>query len=256
MKLTGLFKRQPRTAEPKVEIRQRDYLKLFQLMRDHRLLQIRLMGDDKFYQTMLLEVNSSEGYLLIDEPFPHEGLLSGHIQQDVVVEYESEGFCTRFATVVEGAMNEDGDRYFRLAWPEKVEELQRRDQYRVDVTQSWEGDIRVSGIANQNVSAVLDISATGIRLAFKGNQIETIHAGTYFNDLILELDGCEPIRCNLDITHCHYVPDPGLGSVQMTVAGGRLEGLNDNERQLLQRFVLSAQRLKRREQLEQEVLAA
>lgn len=250
MKLSELFKISRKPEEQRTVIRERDYLKLFQLMRGHRLLQIRLMGDTQPYQTVLLEVNADEGYLVIDEPFPHDGLLSGAFEQGVVLEYESEGFCTRIRTVVAGRIDEDGDHYFRLAWPEAVEETQRRDQFRLDVTRTWSKEISIDGIAGQRVCAVLDLSAAGLRVAFEGNQVDSIYAGRYLHNISLTLSGGEPIRCHLDITHCHYVPDAALGGIQTTVAGGRLDGLSDRERETIQRFIHTAQRHQLREQVQ------
>lgn len=248
MKLSELFKINRKSEEPRAPVREKDYLKLFQLMRGHRLLQLRLMGDSQPYQTVLLEVNAEQGYLVIDEPFPRDGLLSGAFEQGVVLEYESEGFCTRIRTVVTGRIEEDGDHYFRLAWPETVEESQRREQFRLDVTRIWSKEIQIAGIAGLRISAVLDLSATGLRVAFEGNQVDSIYAGRYLHNISLCLLGGEPIRCHLDITHCHYVPDAALGSIQTTVAGGRLDGLSDRERETIQRFIHSAQRQQLREQ--------
>ena len=238
--------------ESLVDVRQRDYLKLFQLMRGHHLLQLRVMGDDQPYQTMLLEVNADTGYLVIDEPFPNDGLLSGRFKQNVILEYEAEGFCTRIQSVVLERLDEDGDRYFRLAWPTSVEEIQRRDQFRLDVTDCWMDGIAVNNVENQQVSAVLDLSASGMRLAFEGNQIDRIYAGSYLQNIVLSLKGCDPISCCLDITHCHYVPNAELGDVEMTVAGGRLVGLSYRESQAIERFIFSAQRAQRRVQIAEE----
>ncbi|MCG8312259.1 MAG: flagellar brake protein [Pseudomonadales bacterium] len=257
MKLTELFRinRKPNNQdrsskqESQVAVRQRDYLKLFQLMRGHHLLQLRVMGDDQPYQTMLLEVNADSGYLVIDEPFPADGLLSGRFQQNVILEYEAEGFCTRIQSVVCERLEEEGDRYFRLEWPTKVEEIQRRDQFRLDVTGCWMDGISVDNVENQQVSAVLDLSSSGMRLAFEGNQIDSIYAGSYLQNIVLSLKGCDPINCCLDITHCHYVPNAELGDVEMTVAGGRLVGLSVRESQAIERFIFSAQRVQRRVQL-------
>ncbi|MDX1692639.1 MAG: flagellar regulator YcgR PilZN domain-containing protein [Ketobacteraceae bacterium] len=250
MKLTELFRIPRKPTEAGVVIREKDYLRMFQLMRGHALLQLRLAGDSHRYQTVLLEVNADEGYLLIDQPFPHDGVLSGAFEQAVVLEYDHDGFTTRIRTVVSGRVDEDDDTYFRLAWPDTVEEAQRRDQFRLDVTRSWNREIDVSGIDNQRVSAVMDLSATGMRIALEGNQVDSIYAGRYLENVVLTLKGCAPIQCHLDITHCHYVPDAELGSIQTTVAGGRLEGISERDRENLQRFIHSAQRQQLRKQAE------
>lgn len=245
-----------RNARVKTEdISQKDYLTLFQLMRDHRMLKLRVHGDNQIYQTMLLEVNAEDGYLVIDEPFPSDGVLSGSFRQNVTLEYEREGFSTVIRSVVEMRIIEEGDKYFRLEWP-KVEEIQRRDQFRLDVTECWDHDIKITAPGGQKVNAVLDLSATGLRLAFDGNQIDSIYAGTYLAEMRMSLSGCDDLTFGLDITHCHYVPDAELGGVQMTVAGGRFVGLSYRERQAIQRYIFSAQRSQRRQELEQEVIAA
>lgn len=248
MKISDLFRIHRKPAPEPLTIREKDYLMLFKLMRGHELLQLRLMGDSRSYQTLLLEVNAEEGFLLIDEPFPHDGLLSGAFEQGVVLEHDNDGFTTRIRTVVTGRIDEDGDRYFRLAWPEAVEQAQRRDQFRLDVTRCWDEDIEISGISDQQVSAVMDLSATGMRIALEGNQVDCIYAGRYLENITLALQGCDPIRCHLDITHCHYVPDANLGGIQTTVAGGRLEGMSDRDRENIQRFIHMAQRRQLREQ--------
>ncbi|MCG8669416.1 MAG: flagellar brake protein [Pseudomonadales bacterium] len=252
-KIVREYGSKPKTEQP--EIRQKDYLALFQLMRDHRMLKLKVRGDNHIYQTVLLEVNADEGYLVIDEPFPADGVLSGNFRQDVVLEYEREGFSTIIRSVVEMRIEEDGDKYFRLAWPQ-VEEVQRRDQFRLDVSGSWVDDIVISGVDGQQVISVLDLSATGVRVAFAGNQVESIYAGTYLSNLTLQLSGCDPMRFNIDITHCHYVPDAELGGIQSTIAGGRFVGLSYREKQAIQRFIFSAQRSERRDQLEQAEIAA
>ena len=87
-------------------------------------------------------------------------------------------------------------------------------------------------------------------------QVESIYAGTYLSNLTLKLSGCDPMSFNIDITHCHYVPDAELGGVQSTIAGGRFVGLSYREKQAIQRFIFSAQRSERRDRLEQAEIAA
>ena len=255
MKLAELLKikrKAEKTSTSDQEIRQKDYLKLFQLMRAHRLLQMRVVGDTQSYQTVLLEVNGEQGCLVIDEPFPYDGVLSGSVKQTVVLEYERDGFCTRFYAVVEARIEEDGDKYYQLSWPEKVEEIQRRDQFRLDLSGVWTQQVAVRGVKDQKITAVMDLSPTGLRVAMAGNQVESVYAGSYLQNILLEFPGSTPIQCHLDITHCHYVPNVDSGQVETTIAGGRLEGLTDRERQAIQRFIYAMQRAKLREQLDTE----
>lgn len=245
----------PKTAAKTHEIRQRDYLSLFQLMRDHRMLRLKVHGDSHVYQTVLLEVNVEEGFLVIDEPFPFDGILSGNLRQNVVLEYQRQGFTTVITSVVEMRIEEGGDQYFRLEWP-KIEVLQRRDQFRLGIPQNLVDEVSLTGFNGLKLESVLDMSASGIRIAFEGDQMESVYAGAYLQNICLCLHGCAPIMLNLDITHCHYVPDADLGKVKMTVAGGRLVGLTYRERQVIERFIFSAQRSQRRNELAREEIAA
>ncbi|PIE41086.1 MAG: hypothetical protein CSA49_05240 [Gammaproteobacteria bacterium] len=242
-------------AEQNSERLQKDYLLLFQLMRDHRMLRLRVQGDTHTYQTMLLEVNTDEGYLLIDEPFPFDGILNGDFRQNVVLEYEREGFTTVISSVVEMRIEEGSDKYFRLEWP-KIEEQQRRKQYRLPMTQHWKNSASLSGLVDQQANAILDLSSSGIRIAFEGDQMETVYAGACLEDVCLHLQGCEPMVLTLDITHCHYDLNVDTGKVQTTVAGARFVGLDYQEHQAIQRFILSVQRIARRRELDQQVMAA
>lgn len=240
------------------EQRHEEYLTLFKLMRARRLLTLRVAGDSQRYQTLLLEVNADDGYLLIDEPFPTDGLLKGCGDQTLIMEYEKDGFCTRIESRVEREVTEDGDTYFRLVWPRRIEQIQRRDQFRLQLTRDVSASTRLAGHDFLLDAYLLDISATGIRFSASGNQKDTLFAGAYLQGLQLFL-GSTAIECNLEITHCHYVDgsaEQAQRNVLETVAGGRLIGLSERDKKAIERFIFSAQRQMRREQLDKEALAA
>ena len=242
-----------------------EYLRLFQLKRAHSLLWMQVEGDDRLYQTVILHVDTEEPFILVDEPFPADGVLDGLTGKNVTLLYSEDGQQQALSCQLLGKAGEDGAGIYQLSYPENVVKSQRREMYRLPVQDSENICLASDGVsqwlpgalAERSVDpVVLDISVSGMRWAVQGNQQVDVHAGKLLENLNLSVPGCGEFKIDFDITHSQWVPALGQFRADHTIVGGSFVGLDIKQVQRLERYITLMQRQQRREQSDEKSLAA
>lgn len=242
-----------------------EYLRLFQLKRAHSLLWMQVEGDDREYQTVILHVDTEEPFILVDEPFPVDGVLDGLTGKRVTLIYSEDGQQQTLSCQLLGKAGQEGAGIYQLSYPENMVASQRREMYRLPVQEA--GDICLAsdslsqwlprGAVERSIDpVVLDLSVSGMRWAVQGNQQVDIHAGKLLEDLNLSVPGCGEFTVDFDISHSQWVPALGQLRADHTVVGGSFVGLSTKQVQSLERYITLMQRQQRREQSEEKSLAA
>lgn len=285
MKLSRLFRHLPQTlparlprllrndrqqAVDRAALCQKTYLKLFQLKRAHRLMWLRVEGDDDTYQTVILHVDTVEPFILIDEPFPVDGVLEGLIGKTVVLTFNEErGQQQSMTCTLLGKAGDSGSGVYQLSYPESVGVEQRREMYRLPVQATQRVRLSADSLKNslehcaapqrsvsELVPVVMDISASGMRWAIAGNCQKYVHAGAFLTSLDVSVLGCGEFTVGFEVSHSCWVP--GVDSVRSdyTVIGGSFVGLDAKQKQQLERYITLVQRQQCREKRDERLLAA
>lgn len=264
MKFSRFFRSNKHQAVAAPLVCQKTYLRLFQLKRAHRLMWLRAEGDSNTYQTVILHVDTEEPFMLIDEPFPIDGVLEGLIGKDVTLMFNENGLQQEMSCQLIGRAGDSGASLYQLSYPESVGAKQRRDMYRLPVETTNHVRINADSLSHWvpeedgSVVApvVLDISVSGMRWAVPGNRQLDVHAGKLLTALDVSVAGCGDFTVDFDVSHSQWVPSSDSGQSDHTVVGGSFVGLGVKQKQQLERYITLIQRQQCREKRDDRLLAA
>ncbi len=212
------------------------------LRTEHALLSARREGEETWYNTTLLKVDSSSGAIYLDELCPQEGhqrLQVGDILHLVGV---LQGVPTHFRTPITDTGVQNGIAFYRAALPDHLDYQQRRAFFRAYVSRGLnltvhlrtEDDVAVSG-------RLLDISLGGFGALLPENS--TVHALDVLVVESLELPGAESIQCNTQIRYVQQEPAKKLIRV-----GALLTELHPPGERMLLRAIMTLEREQIRKQ--------
>ncbi|OUR95922.1 hypothetical protein A9Q81_13435 [Gammaproteobacteria bacterium 42_54_T18] len=264
MKFSRFFRSNKQKATATPLVCQKTYLRLFQLKRAHRLMWLRAEGDSNTYQTVILHVDTEEPFILIDEPFPVDGVLEGLIGKDVTLMFNEDGLQQEMCCQLIGRAGGEGSSLYQLSYPESVGARQRREMYRLPVETTNHVRINSDSLSHWVpeedglvvAPVVLDISVSGMRWAVPGNRQLDVYAGKTLTALDVWVVGCGEFTVDFDVTHSQWVPSLDSTQSDHTVVGGSFVGLGVRQKQQLERYITLIQRQQCREKRDDRLLAA
>lgn len=220
-----------------------DMLHLFRLRREHRLLRVKISGLEGDFQSLLLEVELRGQRLLLDEPFPQRVPLDALVGRRIQVASIEGDASTRFDSSILGVDRSQASPMLSLALPTNVLAGQRRNAYRLTVDEhtATEAILRKTGVSNLT-ARVLDLSIHGIRIEVPGHHSELVNSSA---PLFLRLGSEQGMLCQLHIRSLQT----RLADGETTLLGGRFDGLNPPQLQLIERFIVRSQRAQRQREL-------
>lgn len=212
------------------------------LRSDHALLSARREGEETWYNTTLLKIDSRSGALYLDELCPQEGhqrLQVGDILHLVGV---LQGVPTHFRAPITDTGVQNGIAFYRAALPDQLDYQQRRAFFRAYVSRGLnltvhlrtEDDVVASG-------RLQDISLGGFGALLPENI--PVHALDVLAVDSLELPGAESIRCNAQIRYVQQEP-----AKKMIRVGALLTELHPPGERLLLRAIMTLEREQIRKQ--------
>ncbi len=215
-----------------------ELMQLFRLRREHRLLRVRVRGQDEVFQSLLVDIDLDKQCLLLDEPFPNSWPLASWLDRRIKVDTMESGFSTAFEAKVIGLDQQGRSPVLRLGIPQDISTAQRRHNFRVTVDETIPVQALLSLEGIGKVAAdVLDLSARGVRLRVIGLYPEL--AQNFKVQLRLERD--KIIQSELTVKN--FLMDESDDGV--TIVGGTLSGINPAEVRHIERFLIRVQRLQR-----------
>jgi c-di-GMP-binding flagellar brake protein YcgR len=208
-------------------------LNLIEAQRSRAIIDVSVAGEDRSYQSVILRVDIASGTMLIDELFP-AGFVGLANQALTVKIRRMDGSRVSFPTrIIERSRAGEVDNY-RIALPANVDYKQRREVFRLDVSQDASARSEFCTADHQFCSAqVLDLSATGVRLELQ-NSIE-IGVGDVLTGLDFEFAGTH-FQCQADVRH---VQRDRFGGVEIGVA---FRNFPRPQQRLLERGIMQLQR--------------
>lgn len=124
---------------------------------------------------------------------------------------------------------------FRVAWPEAVLRMQRRENYRLPLSATATATVQLAGAADAAARSlrVLDLGGGGLALAVPDGAVSAFQSGTRLPPCLLRLDDAAPLPVSIQVA---YTARDGVrGNVAWWRAGCRFVDLPAAiERQVMQ----------------------
>lgn len=218
------------------------YASLKPLLDNHAPVIVRFHERSQRYQSFLIEINREKGWLALDELIPNDGerlMLQGEA-------FEAEAFYdgvriawNNAASVHPGEM--EGARCYWVPFPAELTYHQRRNAYRAQL-QGAPVVVSLGGgkLRGSLDGKLLDISATGCKLSFKGDLRSRMQTGEVYEQLAARLPG-GTVQTAVALRHLSY--DEKLDLTFCGMNFHRISGLTQRN---IERFVYQLQREARR----------
>ena len=210
---------------------------LLRRIRDSRnLLTIRIPGSELTFNSMLLEVDADEGYILLDElnqPRGHE-----LVQEKGVLRAfcRCQGVEINFVCRVQVEQSRDGVAFYRGVIPDSLSYYQRRSAYRVHVTLDTDIPVLLTLDEGERLQGHLhDLSVGGIGLTLDTEK--ELRQGLVIPDCTLKLPKGDPVRTDVEVRFARTDTEK-----HVTRIGGRFLHLPPKIEARLSRFVAQLER--------------
>lgn len=201
------------------------------------LLSVRIPGIERYFNSMLLNINTERKSLLLDEinnDWAHrKALEAGRLR----VFAQCEGVEMNFHVTIRSARNKQGISFYQADLPEYMYYRQRRADYRVRV----ETDMEIPVFLPLEEERILDGQLCDVSMGGLGALVpnrEDIHKGLIIPTCKIQLpQDPEPLQADLEI--CFILQDTNN---QMLRLGGRFNKLAREDKSRLRRFVTQLER--------------
>jgi c-di-GMP-binding flagellar brake protein YcgR len=229
----------PKVLKTPVEI----LASLRQLQLTHDPLLIRFHERTEHFKSALVEIDPVRGLMALDEMFPTDGERFLNNGEAFHVEAFHDGVRIVWECQQPVAIAElQGARCYWSALPSEMLYHQRRNAYRAPLKPAL--PIKAKLLSDKlHMPAdghLLDISATGCKLRFKGNMTEWLQTGQIYENFSAELP-FGAMHAAVELRHLQYHEKLDLSFVGLRFS--RLTGLKQRQ---IERFVYQLQRDARR----------
>jgi c-di-GMP-binding flagellar brake protein YcgR len=205
-------------------------------------LLIRFVERSQRYQSFLVEINRDKGWIAFDELIPNDGerlLLAGEAFQ---VEGFFEGVRIAWTNDKPVHLGElEGARCYWAPLPDEIIYHQRRNAFRAQIGQPIDAGLKGKTLKTRLEGKLLDMSATGCKLSFKGDVQDRLQTGQVYDELSARLP-FGTITTAAELRHVIY--DEKL---DITFCGLRFYRISGLTQRNVERFVYQLQREARRE---------
>lgn len=207
-------------------------------------LLIRFVERNQRYQSFLVELNREKGWIALDELIPSDGdrlMAAGEA-------FQIEGFHegARIAWKSDGPIHLselEGARCYWVPLPAELTYHQRRNAFRAQpVGQLVETQLNGSPLKSALQGILLDMSATGCKLSFKGDVQSRLNPGQVYDQLAIKLP-FGTVTSAAELRHVLFDEKQNL-----TFCGLRFYQMSGLAQRQIERFVYQLQREARRDQ--------
>ena len=140
---------------------------LTRLQEKRALLQVTVPGSADPYNSAILDVDSEQRYLVIDELSPKSGHILLLKAGRLGVQTQLKGVDIRFDSLVESSGESDGTAFYRIVLPSALDYRQQRAHYRARVGMARPVEVTIERINGDRFTGYLnDISVSGIGIRF------------------------------------------------------------------------------------------
>lgn len=140
------------------------------LQQQHSILSVALPSAKRLYNSTLLEINTDQGFLLLDELHPSEGHALIGTASRIGLSAHREGVEVKMILDISETGSENGVAFYKVPFPRTIRYRQRRHTFRIAVSAAQTIPVKLADAQGNLFSGELhDISAEGmcIRLPFR-----------------------------------------------------------------------------------------
>jgi len=237
MRFSGL-KTKPSHADVIADTDKREQ-QLQQLINDKARLLVKAEDCRTLFQSMLLDTDTRNQTLTIDELFPQPDrtLKTG---MPLYFEFHEKGQTVSFNSEVITPTRAHGLPALLVHYPDVVESDQRRNNFRISLDPTQTVSAKLFQNSYENFFGVVkDISNHGLRINLSGNQSEQLEHGDVIPSCVIKLDGINQIECQLTVRSKRYYNRP----YRFTQIGTEITGIHLKHRHMLTNYVSQQQRM-------------
>jgi c-di-GMP-binding flagellar brake protein YcgR len=222
-------------------------LQLLESMRKaHSLLDIRISRlNDLRCQSMILAINSDEGYLILDEPFPRTqlGKLDGGDTLNITCRQKNRTPIA-FNTKLLSKQLHNGNAAYLLELPESIQGDAETKNYRIYVEKE---NLNIEIISNNETvqGTVIAISFDSIKFQLLGQHSQYLSENTEIQNCFLRLADGELIECSITMQKSFDLLRP----LQHTLCTAKLSLEAKADDKKFSHYLASLQRQQRRREL-------
>lgn len=230
----------PKVLKAPVEI----VANLRQLQQNHDPLVITFSERNQRFQSYLVEVDRERGLMALDEMIPNDGERFLKNGEAFHVEAFHEGVRIAWDCEQQVDIGElDGARCYWSALPSEIIYHQRRNAFRAPLKPAQLTPVKLAGDKMKVAveGQLLDISATGCKLRFKGDVTHRLQAGQVYERFTADLP-FGAMTTAVELRHLQYEE-----KLDLSYAGVRFFRISGLEQRQVERFVYQLQREARRD---------
>lgn len=230
----------PKVLKAPVEI----VANLRQLQQNHDPLVITFSERNQRFQSYLVEVDRERGLMALDEMIPNDGERFLKNGEAFHVEAFHEGVRIAWDCEQQVDIGElDGARCYWSALPSEIVYHQRRNAFRAPLKPAQLTPVKLAGDKMKVAveGQLLDISATGCKLRFKGDVTTRLQAGQVYERFTADLP-FGAMTTAVELRHLQYEE-----KLDLSYAGVRFFRISGLEQRQVERFVYQLQREARRD---------
>lgn len=206
--LDKLFKRGARSTEPskRADAGQatpatkipEHYLPLLDLQNQRQLLEVKITGSSRVYQSMILAIDAERGLLWLDDVFPQQLLLDTGDEITLRHHRNGEQLVIRAPVVAMGSTYDASG--FAVTLPEFVYYMPRRSSPRYIIGHQSPLSVKIRTLGQEpSYGTLQDISTGGLRLIVAGNMLPHLRHGALLPMCEVDISDELQIRCRARI---------------------------------------------------------
>ncbi len=212
------------------------YSPLWELQKQRQLLEVKISGASRAYQSMILAIDTKRGLLWLDDLFPQQHILD--IGDEIILRHHRNGeqLLIRAPIVAMGSTYEASG--FAITLPESVYYMPRRSAQRFAIGHTSPLSVKIRTLGQESSFGTLqDISTGGLRLLVAGNMLPFLRHGALLPLCEVDINEDLHIRCRARI--CAF--RMGRSPYRHTQISVEFIDLEEETRAALARFLRESQ---------------
>jgi c-di-GMP-binding flagellar brake protein YcgR len=211
------------------------------LLQKHSLVTATLGDSRKYYNTVLLEVDTEGQFLVLDELHPVEGHRLAATNKTLTLFTQLEGVNVNFTVKIIEIGSANNVAFYKMDFPESIRYRQRRSDYRVPVSSALSIPVEISSSNKESLTGELhDISAGGVCIRFPRKSSLPIDKTDEELQCAITLSDGKTIRSAFRI--CHIALQEPANTL---LVGGCFRQLDKTQHRAIERYVVELQRKSR-----------
>jgi c-di-GMP-binding flagellar brake protein YcgR len=212
------------------------YLPLLELRQQRQLLEVKITGSSKIYQSMILAIDCERGLLWLDDLFPQQFVVDAGDEITIRHHRNGEQLLIRAPIVAMGSTYEASG--FAISLPEFIFYSPRRNSQRFTIGHQSPISVKFRTLGQEpSFGTLQDISTGGLRLLVAGNMLAHLRHGALLPLCEVAINSDLQIRCRARI--CAF--RMGRSPYRHTQISMEFVDLEEETRTLLARFLHETQ---------------